>query len=487
MSIRGIIFLIYQVAVIATIIHVLMDNRQQAKTVAWALVIYFVPVVGIIGYIFFGANTRRERMVSRRSMDQLTKRSMLQFVEQKDLQLPQQHKQVIDLFVNEGFSLPFSGNRVEIMTSGYDFFPSLLRDIAQAASHIHIDVYIFEADALGCLIADALIAKSRQGVEVRIVYDDVGCWRVKDRFFEQMRREGIEVEPFMPVRFPSFARRANYRNHRKLFVIDGRVGYIGGMNIAERYVKGVRSEELGARSEELGVRNKWRDTMLRVEGRGVYSLQRAFLIDWYFVDRTLLSDRKYYPPSTLHLQSSTLLVQTVTSGPSSPYPEIMQGYVRIIMSARSYVYIETPYFLPTGAVLYALKAAAQAGADVRLLVPAKSDACLTDWASRSYLREAVEAGVKVGLYTGGFLHSKLMVCDNTIATCGSTNIDFRSFENNFEANMFIYDDGFARRMRQVFLDDESRSVLLSEQAGRMNPSFMARLLESLARLFSPLL
>ena len=537
MSIRGVIFLLYQVAVIATIVHVLMDNRQQAKTVAWALVIYFVPVVGIIGYIFFGVNTRRERMVSRRSMDQLTKRSMLQFVEQKDLMLPEAHKPVIDLFVNEGFSLPFSGNRVDIITSGYDFFPSLLRDIAQAKSHIHIDVYIFEADALGRLIADALIAKSRQGVEVRIVYDDVGCWQVKDSFFEQMRREGIEVEPFMPVRFPSFARRANYRNHRKIFVIDGRVGYIGGMNIAERYVKGVRSEELGVRSEELGVRSeelgvrseelgvrseelgvrseelgvrseelgvrsRWRDTMLRVEGRGVYSLQRAFLIDWYFVDRTLLSDRKYYPPSTLlpppstlHPSPSTLqpspshapIVQTVTSGPSSPYPEIMQGYVRIIMAARSYIYLETPYFLPTSAVLYALKAAAQAGVDVRLLVPARSDTRIIDWASRSYLREAVEAGVKVGMYTGGFLHSKLMVCDDTIATCGSTNIDFRSFENNFESNMFIYDDDFACRMKQVYLEDESQSVPLSEQTQRMNPSFMARLTESVARLFSPLL
>ena len=489
MSIRGILFLLYQVAVIATIVHVLMDNRQQAKTVAWALVIYFVPVAGIIAYVFFGVNTRRERMVSRRSLDQLTKRSMLQFVEQKDLKLPEVHKPVIDLFVNEGFSLPFSGNSVEILTSGYDFFPLLLRDISQATSHIHIDVYIFEADALGRLIADALIAKSRQGVEVRIVYDDVGSWRVKDRFFEQMRREGIEVEPFMPVRFPSFARRANYRNHRKLFVIDGRVGYIGGMNIAERYVKGVEDKK----SKE---KRMWRDTVLRVEGRGVYSLQRAFLIDWYFVDRTILSDRKYYPPQqpvSLPLPegpvecSASPIVQTVTSGPSSPYPEIMQGYVRIIMAARSYVYLETPYFLPTGAVLYALKAAAQAGVDVRLLVPARSDAHFTDWASRSYLREAVEAGVKVGLYTGGFLHSKLMVCDDTIATCGSTNIDFRSFENNFESNIFVYGSDFARSARQVFLADESQSVLLSEQAQRMNPAFMARLAESLARLFSPLL
>ena len=507
MSIRGIIFLLYQVVVIATIIHVLMDNRQQAKTVAWALVIYFVPVVGILGYIFFGVNTRRERMVSRRSMDQLTKRSMLQFVEQRDLQLPEEHKPVIDLFVNENFSLPFGGNKVDILTSGYEFFPLLLRDISQAKSHIHIDVYIFEDDALGRLIADALMAKARQGVEVRVVYDDVGCWRVANSFFEKMRREGIEVEPFMPVRFPSFARRANYRNHRKVFVIDGRVGYIGGMNIAVRYVKGGKG---GKGVEEL---SSWRDTMLRVEGRGVYSLQRTFLIDWYFVDRTLLSDRKFYPITnnqypitnnqypitnnqypinegaqpTVIGYCSTVIVQTVTSGPTSPYPEIMQGFVRIIMAARRYVYLETPYFLPTSSVLYAMKSAAQSGVDVRLLVPARGDTRFIDWASRSYLREAVEAGVKVGLYNAGFLHSKLMVCDDTIATCGSTNIDFRSFENNFESNMFIYDDEFAVRMKDVFLTDEAHSQPLDGMEHRMNPRFMARLCESVARLFSPLL
>ena len=476
MSIRGIIFLLYQLVVIATIVHVLMDNRQQAKTVAWALVIWFVPVVGILTYIFFGVNTRRERMVSRRSMDQLTKRSMLQFVEQRDLQLPEAHKPVIDLFVNESFSLPFGGNRVDILTSGYEFFPSLLRDIARATNHIHIDIYIFEDDALGRLIADALVDKARQGVEVRVIFDDVGCWRVSNRFFETMRRKGIEAEPFMPVRFPSFARRANYRNHRKVIVIDGRVGYIGGMNIARRYVG-------------------WRDTMLRVEGRGVYSLQRTFLIDWYFVDRTLLSDRRFYPAVSADSgysnnsdhSAATSIVQTVTSGPSSAFPEIMHGFVRIIMAARRYVYLETPYFLPTQAVLYAMKTAAQSGVDVRLLVPLRADARFIDWASRSYLREAVEAGVKVGLYGACFIHSKVMVCDDTIATCGSTNIDFRSFENNFEANMFVYDEAFAVSMRQMFLSDERCSQPLAAMDERMRPRFAARLCESLARLFSPLL
>lgn len=475
-----VVFLIYQMVAIGAIIHVVMDNRQPAKTMAWALVIFFVPVVGIILYSFFGVNTRKERMVSRRSMDQLTKRSMLGFVEQGDLNLPANYKPLIDLYMNQSFSLPFAGNKVEVVIDGQQFFPMLLRDIAAAKSHIHIVVYIFEDDALGQLLADALIDKARQGVEVRVLYDDVGCWSVKNRFFERMRVEGIEVEPFLPVRFPSFAQKVNYRNHRKIYVIDGTVGYTGGMNIAKRYAS-----------------NQWRDTMLRVEGIGVYSLQRAFLIDWYFVDRTLLSGRKYYPPLTASTGLSPLetepavcvrcLLQTVTSAPLAPYPEIMQGYVRILTTARHYVYMETPYFLPPTTMLFAMKMAAAAGVDVRVLVPSKSDTPFIDWASRSYLREVQAAGVKVSFYEAAFLHSKLMVCDDEVATCGSTNLDFRSFENNFEANIFIYDSDMAKRFRQVFLDDETHAVGLDTLKKRMHPRFLSRLGESLARLLSPLL
>lgn len=195
-----ILFSVYQVIVVLTIIHVVMDNRQPVKTMAWALVIYFVPVAGIVLYLFFGVNTRKERLVSRRSMDQLTKRSMLGFVEQHDLRLPEQQKPLIDLFVNQSFSLPFKTTHVELLTDGYQFFASLLRDISRAKSHIHIDVYIFEDDALGQLVSDALIDRARSGVEVRIVYDDVGCWKVRNGFFERMREEGIEIAPFLPVR-----------------------------------------------------------------------------------------------------------------------------------------------------------------------------------------------------------------------------------------------------------------------------------------------
>ena len=464
-----ILFSIYEVIVIMAIIHVILDNRQPAKTMAWALVIWFVPFVGIVFYLFFGINTRKERYVSDRTMNMLTKRSMLEFAEQQNLRLPEKHKPLIDLFVNQNLSLPFKDNEVDVCMNGYEFFPMLLKDIREAKSHIHIDMYIIADDALGCLVADALIDKAREGVEVRLIYDDVGCWNVKHRFFERMREEGIEAVPFMPVHFPQFTSKVNYRNHRKIIVIDGLVGYIGGMNIALRYA-----------------RESWRDTMLRVKGGGVYALQRAFLVDWYFVDRSLLSDRKFYPPFADSLMANDTLSQVVTSGPVTPYPEIMQGYVRIIMGARQYLYIETPYFLPTESVLFALKTAALGGVDVKVICPMHSDARFVEWASRSYLREAVEAGVQVSLYKPGFLHSKLLVCDDAIATCGSTNLDFRSFENNFEANIFYYGEEVALKMKDVFLKDMEQSVLLTDIPSRMSRKIVVRLWESLTRMLSPL-
>ena len=463
------------IVIAITIIHVVMDNRQPAKTMAWALVILFVPIVGIIFYLFFGLNHRKEKLISQRSLDQLSKRSMLSFVEQHDFKVPEHHKQLIDLFVNQNLALPFKDNQVDIMTDGYAFYPELLKDISMAKDHIHIDMYIIEDDALGRLLSDALIKKASEGVEVRIIYDDVGCWNTSHQFIETMRRGGIEIVPFLPVRFPSFTSKVNYRNHRKLIVIDGQTGYIGGMNIALRYVKG-RGQQ------------PWRDTMLRLTGGVVYGLQKAFLVDWYFVDRTLITNRRYYPPLTSNLSPLTSIVaQVVTSGPITPYPEIMQGYMQAILATRRYLYIETPYFLPNEPILFALKTAAVGGVDVRIICPKHSDGRFTEWASRSYLRELHEAGAKIYLYHTGFLHSKLMICDDSLSTTGSTNVDFRSFENNFEANVFIYDQGTALRLKKIFMDDLSQSTPFSDMPDRIHPKFAQRLWEGLTRMLSPLL
>lgn len=470
------IFIVLYVAVIVGImLTVLMDNRQPAKTIAWVLVLLFVPVVGIVLYIFFGQNTRKMKLISGRSLDQLSKRSMLEFVEQRNLRMPEYFSSLVRLFTNQSLSLPFKDNAVEFYTDGYQFFPALLQAIKGATNHIHLDTYIIADDPLGRLVSDALIAKAREGVEVRLIYDDVGCWRVPERFFDRMRQAGVKVRSFMPVRFPAFTSKVNYRNHRKVCVIDGTQGFIGGMNIALRYVKGLHGGTL-----------PWRDTHMRLRGSVVYALQRAFLVDWYFVDRTLINDHRYYPPMPWHISSDSL-AQVVTSSPIAQWPDIMQGYVRILLEAKRYVYMETPYFLPTEPVMFAMRTAALAGVDVRLLIPRRSDAWLIQLASMSYVTETLEAGVKVRLYEKGFNHSKLLVADDQISTCGSTNIDFRSFENNFEANVFFYDRQTALRIKDIYMRDEDCSINFSEARELHHRPYMHRFVESLLRLLSPLL
>lgn len=471
--IHWILLVIYLAITIGGIVAVLMDNKQPEKTMAWILVLCFMPIVGIIFYLFFGQNTRKEKVISERSMDLLMKRSMLEFAEQENLHIPRRNRPLMKLFTNQNWALPFKDNEVSIFTDGYGFVSTLLYNIGQAQDHIHLDTYIIEDDPLGNLVADVLIDKARQGVEVRLLYDDVGCWRVKDRFFNRMKAAGIQVYAFMPVRFPAFTGKVNYRNHRKLCVIDGKVGFIGGMNIALRYVKGT-------------ARQTWRDTHLCIRGGAVYAIQRAFLVDWYFVSRTLVTDRRYYPPVDKTIDNNCL-TQIVTSSPVSPWPDIMQGYVRVLLQAHRYVYMESPYFLPTEPVLFAMRTAALSGVDVRLIVPRHGDAKLVELASRSYLMEVIEAGVKVYLYEPGFNHSKILVSDDNLSSCGSTNIDFRSFENNFEANAFFFNEGMALRLKKVFLTDQAQSTLVDDVSYFIKRPFLQRLLESLVRLLSPLL
>lgn len=471
--IHWILLVIYLAITIGGIVAVLMDNKQPEKTMAWILVLCFMPIVGIVFYLFFGQNTRKEKVISERSMDLLMKRSMLEFAEQENLHIPRRNRPLMKLFTNQNWALPFKDNEVSIFTDGYEFVSTLLYNIGQAQDHIHLDTYIIEDDPLGNLVADVLIDKARQGVEVRLLYDDVGCWRVKDRFFNRMKAAGIQVYAFMPVRFPAFTGKVNYRNHRKLCVIDGKVGFIGGMNIALRYVKGT-------------ARQTWRDTHLCIRGGAVYAIQRAFLVDWYFVSRTLVTDRRYYPAVDKTIDNNCL-TQIVTSSPVSPWPDIMQGYVRVLLQAHRYVYMESPYFLPTEPVLFAMRTAALSGVDVRLIVPRHGDAKLVEWASRSYLMEVIEAGVKVYLYEPGFNHSKILVSDDNLSSCGSTNIDFRSFENNFEANAFFFNEGMALRLKKVFLTDQAQSTLVDDVSYFIKRPFLQRLLESLVRLLSPLL
>lgn len=472
--VHWILIALYIIVTVGTMITVLVDDRQPVKALAWLLVLLFFPVVGVIVYFFFGQNTRRERNISQQSLDKLTRRSMLSFANQTELRFPKHWNELIRMLSRDGMALPFKDNEVDIYTNGEDYFTALLQAIGSAQHHIHLTTYIIDDDPLGRLVADALIDKSKEGVIVRVIYDDVGCWKTPKTLFERMRDAGVDVHAFMPVKFPAFTSKINYRNHRKLCVIDGREGFIGGMNIALRYIRGTKRN--GA----------WRDTHMRLRGSAVHGLQRAFLVDWYFVDRTLINEKCYYPTADDNIVNNCL-TQIVTSDPTSRYPEMEQAYVRILSEAKQYVYMCTPYFLPTEPILFAIRMAAQSGVDVRLMIPYHADSKIVEWASRSYVSTIEESGVKVLLYKGGFNHSKLLVCDDSLCSCGSTNIDFRSFNNNFEVNAFFYDADVAKKMKEVFLTDAADSIPLANAPTLMKRTFLQKLWESFVRLFAPIL
>ena len=462
--------LVYLAVILFTIVIVLLDNRNPVKTMAWVLVLVFLPVVGLAFYFFFGRNTRKERLISKKGFSRLSKRPMAEYQAQEALGDFTGRNQLIPFFHRVSNALPFEGNDVQVFTDGYSMYQEFFRRIAKAKHHIHLEFYIFENDAVGRLLRDLLIDKAREGVSVRLLYDDVGCWDVNPMFYDEMLCEGIEVRSFLKVRFPQFTSKVNYRNHRKLAIIDGKVGFIGGMNIAFRYLKGV----------PWGV---WRDTHICLKGKAVYGIQTAFLTDWFAVDRTLLTSAQYFPKMN---SVGTSVAQIVTSDPVGEWHDIMLGLVKAISCAQRYIYVETPYFLPTEQVMAAFQTAALSGVDVRLMIPKKADAFITHKGTMSYLDELMKSGVKVYLYRAGFLHSKLWVADDEWASVGSTNLDFRSFEHNFEANAFFYDEKTVCTLKEIFLEDMKKCMTLSQKIWDKR-SFKNKIIESAVRLLAPLL
>ena len=457
-------------AVITTIAVVILDNRNPVKTLSWVLILAFLPLVGLVFYYFFGQDKRKERLISRKGYKRLTKYPKAEYQQQQSLRRIEDQHQLIRFFRKVNISLPFVGNDIQTYGSGAEFIQSLLKAIASAKHHIHIEFYIYENDALGRLVKDALIDKVREGVEVRFLYDDVGSWNLPSEFIDELQSEGIDARSFLKVRFPHLTSKVNYRNHRKIVVIDGRIGFVGGMNIAERYLKGV----------SWGV---WRDLHVRVEGKAVYGLQTAFLTDWYVVGRSLLTSSSYFPEIR---DKGDALVQIVTSDPVGKWNDIMQGLLIAIHGAKKYFYLQTPYLLPTESILWALKTTALSGVDVRIMIPSRTDSKITHLGSLSYVYELMEAGVKIYLYEKGFLHSKMMVSDDMLSTIGSANMDFRSFEHNFEVNAFMYDRATALQMKAIFLEDQKDAFPLSVKTWKKRPWYQ-KVGESIIRLFAPLL
>ncbi len=465
---------LYVVIVLGTVSVVVLENRQPDKTIAWVLVITLLPAVGLVVFYFFGQNVRRQRLISRHTQQRLARHAEPVGTTRADADdLPPRYASLVGLLGRKGHALPSAANRLDVLPTGADFLAMLLRDIASAQQHVHIETYIIEDDAVGRLLGDALADAAQRGVEVRLLYDDVGCWSVAETFFRSLESRGVQVEAFMPVKFPSLTRKVNYRNHRKICVIDGQKGYVGGMNFALRYVS------------RRGV--AWRDLHLRIRGGGVAGLQRIFLADWCFAAKTEVADAAYFPlPDKNDNIAPGALLQVVQSSPFAAFPEIMYGLTWAIQHARRYLWLQTPYFIPNEPVKQALQTAAMSGVDVRLMLPRKPDAFWLRYANDCHYAEMLAAGVRVFTYDEGFLHSKLVVMDDDWCSLGSSNLDFRSFENNFEVNVFIYDARAARQLRTEFEKDMQNAHEITREAWEQSTQ-RNRLLESCTRIFSPLL
>lgn len=462
--------ILYVITIVGVIIVIISNNRNPIKSVSWILVLIFLPVIGLILYLFFGQDITKKQIISKRMYSKLKKRPLDEIGTEEELTIPQGHEQLVKLLKNLDHTPLLGGNDVRLFTNGKDKFDALLSDIAHAKKHIHIEYYAFENGELGGKVKEELIKKAKEGLEIRIIYDSFGSKSTRKAFFEDMRKAGIEAEPFLKLVLPMVTSKMNYRNHRKIVVIDGQIGYVGGMNIADRYIKGFSW-------------GHWRDTHARIEGKGVQGLQSIFLIDWYFVSQTLITSRKYFP---LLDSFGSVMIQTVNSGPFKEEWEVSHGVLQAIYEAKKSIFIQTPYFLPPEAMSEALQAAAVRGVDVRIMLSERSDVHLVQAASFSFVKEMLLAGVKIFLYKGGFLHSKMMIFDDSLTLIGSINFDFRSFENNFEVESFIYSEGVTLDSKSIFLTDQRNSEIVSLREWIKRPR-LKRFIESFMRLFAPLL
>lgn len=475
LQILSTIFLVvYTLTIIGVVLVIITDNRNPLKTLPWILVLVLAPGAGLAIYFFFGQNLSKRRIISRRTRKRITTR-----LEENDAAggtgIPPQRLPLARLLSQTALAVPLYGSRLTPYVDGKTKMDALLEAIAGARHHIHIQYYIFSDDETGRRLRGALTAKAREGVEVRILYDDVGCTGVKKAFFEGMRAEGIEAYSFLHVKFPRFTSKVNYRNHRKIGVIDGRIGFIGGMNVADRYVLGIERGN--------GKRERWRDTHFRIEGSGVAGLQASFLSDWSATTKQAVGGPAYFPaPERL----TDNVMQIVPSGPLGKWRALLQAVEYAVSRAAQRVWIETPYYLPSETLNAALQEAALAGIDVRLMLPERSDSRVVDLASHSYLDDMMQAGVKIAFYTPGFLHSKLLLIDDDLAVVGSANMDFRSFEHNFEVNAFVYDRAFNARLAAIYETDlgDCRRVTPGDWFRRPRTRRWA---ESFMRIFSPLL
>lgn len=476
---KNVLAVLYLITVISICLMIVFENRNPVKTLSWLLVIIFVPVIGMIIYLFFGRNYRKQKIYTRKSIadsirltDNVDRQvELLPAVLSEESEAVRSKEHLIHLVLKNNRSLLTLDNKIEILLNGKETFPAMYEAIASAAHYVHLEFYRIEPDVLGTEFKELLKKKAAEGVKVRVIYDDVGSWNIHNNYLKEMRAAGVQIYPFMPVRFPGFSSKINYRNHRKILVVDGRMGFVGGINIADKYLHGL---------PDLG---PWIDTHLKIEGEAVAGLDRVFIADWDFV-----SDEELSPDHSMDKVVRTgnrCLVQVASSGPDTDWATIMQVYFAAIATARSSIYLTSPYFSPDESLLTALKTAALSGVDVRMIFPEKSDSIITNWNTRSYISELLDAGVRIFLYDKGFIHSKYLLVDGVFSSVGSPNVDVRSFDLDFEVTALVYDQRFAKKLGTVFDEDlkNCHEVKMAEWNKRGKTE---RYKESLARILGPL-
>ncbi|WP_258171440.1 cardiolipin synthase [Paenibacillus sp. R14(2021)] len=458
-----------------------MERRNVGVTWAWLMVLLFLPAVGFVVYLVLGQNLSKKKLYK---LNKRTKETMAALIEQqrrefRDHQIvfnddaAENYADLIYMNLTSGFALYTQNNNVAIFTNGPDKFASLLDDIEHASHHIHLMYYMVHNDKIGNKLIDALTVKAKQGVKVRFLVDDIGSSALSRDFFQPLLQAGGEVAYFFPSKIPYLNIRVNYRNHRKLAVIDGQIGYIGGFNVGDEYM---------GRNARFGF---WRDTHLRITGYAVLQMQAHYMMDWNLASHSPMSREVLglYPPTA---NCGTTGIQIVSSGPNQTTEQIKNAYIKMIFSAKKSIYLQTPYFIPDESLLNAIKLAVLSGIDVRIMLPSKPDHKMVYWATFSYLGELLADGMKCYLYEKGFLHAKSMVVDGHIASVGTANVDIRSFKLNFEVNAILYDTETAERLQRIFEDDMLDCTELTYEDYKQR-SMLERFRESCVRLLSPIL
>jgi cardiolipin synthase len=470
--IPSILIVLYIYTLLSTISVLLLDNRNPAKSLSWVLVLLFIPLFGIFLYLLLGQNYRRKKIISKKSIRRVRDRPVASFDIEKlsSSIIADNQLNLIKMLYRNSEAAGYAFNKIDILSDGESTFEAVFEAIRNAQNHIHIEFFIFDDDKISNQLRELLIEKAKEGVRVRMMYDYWGSFDLSKKYLKSLREAGAFVRSFLPIHWRFSRSKINYRNHRKLIIVDGKIGFTGGLNVADRYIYG----------NTLGT---WRDTFIKIEGAAVQGLQLLFIVDWYFVERKMIDGKKYFPEPQ---KFDNNLVQIVSSGPDTDWEAIMQGIAAAMMTATKYIYIQTPYFMPPEVIENCIQMSAMSGVDVRLMIPSKSDSRLSDASTSSYLGKALEAGVRIFVYKKGFLHSKAIVIDDFISIVGSCNIDERSFSQNFEANAFIYEQKTAIKLKELFLIDLNRSseLTLKEWTNRKRKQ---KLIESLARLFSPLM